>query len=87
MKVAAERSILVAVILLAVGSRVERERSLPAGIQRVPTYDRRIYMKQVVGFIGLAFLQLMVACSSMAPQWQPTAVTDLKALLANGRDF
>jgi hypothetical protein len=42
--------------------------ALPAGIQRVPTYARRIYMKQIVGFIGLAFLQLMVACSSMAPQ-------------------
>ena len=41
-------------------------------------------MKKVVGFIGLAFLQLMVACSSMAPwetrQWQPTAVTDFKSV-------
>ena len=41
-------------------------------------------MKQIVGFIGLAFLQLMVACSSMAPwetrQWQPTAVTDFKSV-------
>jgi hypothetical protein len=31
--------------------------------------NRRIYMKQIVGFIGLAFLQFMVACSSMAP-WE-----------------
>jgi hypothetical protein len=39
-------------------------------------------MKQIVGFIGLAFLQLTIACSSTAPwetrQWQPAAVTDLK---------
>jgi hypothetical protein len=41
-------------------------------------------MKQIVGFIVLAFLQLMVACSSMAPwetrQWQPTAVNDFKSV-------
>ena len=40
-------------------------------------------MKKMVGFIGLAFLHLMVACSSMAPtetQWQPTAVTDFKSV-------
>ena len=37
-------------------------------------------MKQIVGFIGLAFLPLLVACSSMAPQWQPTAVTDFKGV-------
>ena len=41
-------------------------------------------MKKIVGFIGLAFLHLMVACSSMAPwetrQWQPTAVTDFKSV-------
>jgi hypothetical protein len=41
-------------------------------------------MKQIVGFIGLAFLQLMVACSSIAPwetrQWQPTTVSDFKSV-------
>ena len=41
-------------------------------------------MKKMAGFIGLAFLHLMVACSSMAPwetrQWQPTAVTDFKSV-------
>jgi hypothetical protein len=41
-------------------------------------------MKQIVGFIGLAFLQLMIACSSTAPwetrQWQLTAVTDFKSV-------
>jgi hypothetical protein len=39
-------------------------------------------MKKMVGFIGLAFLHLMVACSSMAPtsQMQPTAVTDFKSV-------
>ncbi len=41
-------------------------------------------MKKMVGFIGLAFLHLMVACSSMAPtetsQRQPTAVTDFKSV-------
>ena len=39
-------------------------------------------MKKIVRFIGLAFLPLVIACSSMAPketrQWQPTAVTDFK---------
>ena len=46
--------------------------------------NQRMYMKKIVGFIGLAFLHLMVACSSMAPwetrQWQPTAVTDFKSV-------
>ena len=37
-------------------------------------------MKKIVGFIGLAFVHLMVACSSMAPMWQPTAVTDFKSV-------
>ena len=37
-------------------------------------------MKKVAGFIGLAFLHLMVACSSVTPQWQPTAVTDFKSV-------
>ena len=39
-------------------------------------------MKKMVGFIGLAFLHLMVACSSTAPtsQRQPTAVTDFKSV-------
>ena len=36
----------------------------------------------MVGFIGLAFLHLMVACSSMAPTEtrQSTAVTDFKSV-------
>jgi hypothetical protein len=39
-------------------------------------------MKKMVGFVGLAFLPLMVACSSMAPTEtrQPTAVTDFKSV-------
>ena len=39
-------------------------------------------MKTMVGFIGLAFLHLMVACSSMSPTetMQPTAVTDFKSV-------
>ena len=39
-------------------------------------------MKKMVGFIGLAFLPLVVACSSMAPTEarQPTAVTDFKSV-------
>ena len=39
-------------------------------------------MKKMVGFIGMAFLPLMVACSLMArpSQWQPTAVTDFKSV-------
>jgi hypothetical protein len=48
-------------------------------------------MKQIVGFIGLAFLQLMVACSSMAPwetrQWQPTVVTDFKSAAGKWEGF
>ena len=44
-------------------------------------------MKQIVGFIGLAFLQLMVACSSVAPQWQPTAVTDFKSVAGKWEGF
>src|SRR4030095_7053363 len=39
-------------------------------------------MENMVGFIGLAFLHLIVACSSMAPTEtrQPTAVTDFKSV-------
>ena len=41
-------------------------------------------MKQIIRFIGLAFLQLMIACSSTAPwetrQWQPSTVTDFKSV-------
>lgn len=48
-------------------------------------------MKQIVGFIGLVFLQLMIACSSTAPwetrQWQPTAVTDLKSVAGKWEGF
>ncbi len=36
-------------------------------------------MKQIVGFIGLAFLPLMIACSSVAT-WQSTPVTDFKSV-------
>jgi hypothetical protein len=39
-------------------------------------------MKKLVGFFGLAFLPLMVACSSVAvtETWRPTAVTDFKSV-------
>ena len=37
-------------------------------------------MKQIVGLVGLAFLQLMLGCSSVAPQWQPTTVNDFKSV-------
>jgi hypothetical protein len=41
-------------------------------------------MKQIVGFIGLAFLQLTVACSSIVTwethQRQPTALSDFKSI-------
>jgi hypothetical protein len=50
-----------------------------------------MYMKKVFGFIGLAFLHLMVACSSMAPtetrKWQPTAVTDFKSVAGKWEGF
>src|SRR5262245_24025083 len=55
-----------------------------ARAQRPLLCHRRMYMKKIVGFIGLAFLHLMVACSSMAPwetrQWQPAAVSDFKSV-------
>ena len=37
-------------------------------------------MKKMVGFIGLAFLPLVIACSSVAPTEtrQPTPITDFK---------
>jgi hypothetical protein len=39
-------------------------------------------MRKTVGFIGLVFLHLMVACGPMAPTEtrQPTAVTDFKSV-------
>ena len=39
-------------------------------------------MKKMVGFMGLVYLHLIVACSSMAPTEtrQPTAVTDFKSV-------
>ena len=39
-------------------------------------------MKKMVGIIGVVYLHLMVACSSMAPTEtrQPTAVTDFKSV-------
>jgi hypothetical protein len=46
-----------------------------------------MYMKKIAGFIGLAFLHLMVACSSMAPQWQPTAATDFKSVAGKWEGF
>jgi hypothetical protein len=46
-------------------------------------------MKKMVGFIGLAFLHLMVACSSMSltETMQPTAVTDLKSVAGKWEGF
>jgi len=38
-------------------------------------------MKKIAGFIGLAFLHLMVACASMGAEIRPpTAVTDFKSV-------
>src|SRR5262245_7990865 len=55
-----------------------------ARAQRLLLCHRRMYMKKIVGFIGLAFLHLVVACSSMAPwethRWQPAAVSDFKSV-------
>jgi len=44
-------------------------------------------MKKIAGFIGLALLHLMVACSSVTPQWQPTAVTDFKSVAGKWEGF
>src|SRR5262249_57954856 len=44
--------------------------------------NQRMYMKKIVGFIGLAFLHLIVAFSSTAPwdsrQWQPALLCEFK---------
>ena len=44
-------------------------------------------MKKIAGLIGLAFLHLMVACSSMAPQWQPTGVANFKSVAGKWEGF
>jgi len=44
-------------------------------------------MKNIAGYIGLAFLHLMVACSSVTPQWQPTTVTDFKSVAGKWEGF
>ena len=44
-------------------------------------------MKKIAGFIGLALLHMMVACSSMAPQWQPTTVTAFKSVAGKWEGF
>jgi len=44
-------------------------------------------MKKIARLIGLAFLHLMVACNSMAPQWQPTAVSDFKSVAGKWEGF
>lgn len=45
-------------------------------------------MKKIAGFVGSAFLHLlMVACSSVTPQWQPTAVTDFKSVVGKWEGF
>jgi hypothetical protein len=46
-----------------------------------------MYMKKIAEFVGLAFLHLMVACSSLTPQWQPTAVTDFKSVVGKWEGF
>ena len=44
-------------------------------------------MKKIAELIGWAFLHLMVACSSVTPQWQPTAVTDFKSVAGKWEGF
>jgi len=44
-------------------------------------------MKLIAGLTRLAFLHLMVACSSIVPQWQPTAVTDFKSVAGQWEGF
>jgi hypothetical protein len=46
-----------------------------------------MYMKKIAGLIGLPFLHLMIACSSVAPQWRPTAVTDFKSVAGKWEGF
>src|SRR5262245_44053130 len=50
-----------------------------------------MYMKKIIGFIGLAFLQPKLASSSMLPwetrQWQPAAVTDFKSVEGKWEGF
>ena len=44
-------------------------------------------MKKVAGFVGLAFLHLLLSCSSVARQWQPTAVADFKSVAGKWEGF
>src|SRR5262245_52684614 len=46
--------------------------------------NQRMYMKEFAGCLGLAWLHVIVASSSMSPwdtrQWQPAAVSDFKSV-------
>ena len=44
-------------------------------------------MRTIAKFITLALLHMTLACSSMAPQWQPTAVTDFKSVAGKWEGF
>ena len=44
-------------------------------------------MRSIAGFVGLAFLHLIVACSFMARQWQPSAVTDFSSVAGKWEGF
>jgi hypothetical protein len=44
-------------------------------------------MRRIAGFIGLAFLNLIVACSFMARQWQPSAVIDFRSVAGKWEGF
>ena len=44
-------------------------------------------MRRIVYSLAWLFFNLIVACSSMAPQWQPTAVTDFKSVAGKWEGF
>ena len=44
-------------------------------------------MRTIAKLITLALLHVTLACSSMAPQWQPTAVTDFKSVAGKWEGF
>jgi hypothetical protein len=44
-------------------------------------------MRRIAGFIGMALLQLVVACSFTARQWQATGVADFRSVAGKWEGF
>jgi hypothetical protein len=67
---------------------VAGEEGLAGGqMTAMPQFFDRLYLRTLVGFIGLAFLHLILACSFTARQWQATAVTDFRSVAGKWDDL